>query len=101
MSDPKATKMTLEEAVEIVAKGRSEYAYEYGCEGMDSKMIDLGFAEWDHARAIVDQAVKAHKARCVYVDNESLSDDFMLGQAEWDNFKKLRALERGESEVQP
>lgn len=100
MSDPKA--MTLEEAVEIVARGQFDY-----CTDNNTDMFShIKSARWDRARAIVDQAVKAHKARCEFkkltesdLYSTPVKEIMFLVETDDAEFDKLRALERGESEA--
>lgn len=99
---PKATKMTLEEAVEIVECGRFDYCHP---RGPDYDPSDARAAVWDRARAIVDQAVKAHKAECARLDclatREGRANGVELARIAGVELRKLRALERGESEGKP
>lgn len=107
MSDPKATKMTLEEAVEIVEQGDPMGWLERPPNWQERRL------RWIRARAIVDQAVKAHEARdevrrvaSGLQDGDLQCEGGLQGfevlcRADEDEFEKLRALERGESEVQP
>lgn len=82
MSDPKATKMTLEEAVEIIDTPTS--------------MNDEAIARYTRARAIVDQAVQFVKEYGKDWDANANRSNVTFVE-----FTKLRALERGEREVQP
>lgn len=103
MSDPKATPMTLEEAVEIVRHGYDGHVFAELRRNENASPSDL-MAEWDRACAIVDQALKAHKALTQYADlpaTAAIHDQFGAKDKWTYEFQKLRALERGESEVQP
>ena len=96
MSSP----MTLREAVEIVECGRFDYSHP---RGPDYDPSDARAAVWDRARAIVDAAVEAHEKRCAWVDTfpDECAEALKLRSESKSAYDKLRALERGESEVQP
>lgn len=88
MSDPKA--MTLEEAVEIDRKCSED-------SGMGVRIGRENMDEWHRARAIVDQAVVFSKAYTKLYENYEYGDGKVLEY----EFKRFRALERGESEGKP
>lgn len=105
MSDPKATPMTLEEAVEIERIGPPSTPRwsDFDENPASGPIYERDMSTFNRARAIVDQAVKAHKALTQYADLPStaaIHDQFGAKNKWMEAVDKLRALERGE-EVQP
>ena len=82
MNDPKATKMTLEEAVRIERFARGEW----------KARMPFTLDQWLYARAIVDQAVRFVKAR------EQEWDGLTPQPGAIDEFYNLRAMQRGEAQ---
>lgn len=87
-----ADRMTFREAVEIVRHGFDGYVLVELRTNENASQDDL-VAKWDRARLIVEAAVEAHELR---VSNSG----FPYDEATVAAYYKLRALERGESEVQ-